>query len=301
MNTPDDKAFDEYLGKKSPVSQHYRGLDADEVPAHLDAQILFQARGAVVAKDEAVDELAAVRAKRGRLMRWSVPAAIAASALLVVSIVIRSGTQHEVGPVTAEAPSAPAAAQSSAAKTEAAPASAEQSVVMIAPPRDAVTEFSSYGRAQKPQRDEAEKRMSSRAPTVAAPAEITLSAPAPLAAPAPPPPAAMAVRSADALRRESATASARQQEETEQIRVTSARAEAQMQASGVARSAAIAEEAMHLARLHATPEDWLEHIRQLRRDGEEAVADREWQQFQETYPEHVVPENDLARSKTQDR
>ena len=45
------------------------------------------------------------------------------------------------------------------------------------------------------------------------------------------------------------------------------------------------------------PETWLEHIRELRRDGKQEDADREWKSFLEKYPGHVVSETDLARSK----
>ena len=48
---------------------------------------------------------------------------------------------------------------------------------------------------------------------------------------------------------------------------------------------------------YENPEAWLEHIRQLRRDGHIADADREWREFRKEHPEVVVAETDLARGE----
>jgi hypothetical protein len=45
------------------------------------------------------------------------------------------------------------------------------------------------------------------------------------------------------------------------------------------------------------PAHWLEDIRELRRRGRAAQADREWERFREAYPEYQVAEDDLARTK----
>lgn len=44
------------------------------------------------------------------------------------------------------------------------------------------------------------------------------------------------------------------------------------------------------------PEPWLEHIRQLRHDGEDRQADREWRRFRKQYPDYVVATDDPARA-----
>ncbi|HMN46048.1 MAG TPA: hypothetical protein PKE27_15830 [Povalibacter sp.] len=291
MSTPsDDKAFDDYLERRSQVSQAYRALSSDDVPAQLDQQILAQARAALAGS--AGDELAQVRAKRRRLMRWGVPAAIAASALLVVSIVIRSGVEHEVrstdfSPAAKPAPAAVPAMpqQMPEKKQEAVGATAADSVVMIAPPRDAVTEFSSYART--PSRED---KMPEQ-PVIETPA---------IAPAAPPPPQVAAMQE-----RTQAAAASREREVQQAVaarRQEAARAAAIAPAAAMSRSVAesanVADSALNVARLHADPDDWLEHIRQLRRDGQQAAADREWQEFQETYPDHPVAETDLARAKT---
>lgn len=90
MSEPiDDKAFEEYLSRESQLSKRYRALGADEVPAELDGLVLAQARQAVAAKPSS-------GRKKPAWMRWTPPLALAASMVLVISIVIESGTRHEV-------------------------------------------------------------------------------------------------------------------------------------------------------------------------------------------------------------
>jgi hypothetical protein len=311
VSSPDDKAFDEYLGRASQVSQRYRALEVDTVPSHLDAKILAQAADALARES---DELSRVRNKRRRLLQWSVPAAVAASALLVVSIVIRSGTQHEIASVSVPVPvpaTSPPRMDSQAAKPGLADKQESPAVVMIAPPRDAVTEFSSLGRSPAPgstarsdisdsaNREQALVRgltsMSQPEPIVPAPAA------------APPPPVSARMREEVSLAERSAqrvtqTAQvseekrAARQLELEQVVVTSSRPAAVVQDSPMAISA-IEPEELGVARLHENPEDWLKHIRELRRDGEDAAADREWKEFQEAWPDHPVAETDAARGK----
>ena len=124
MSDPIDKALDEYLSGNSQVSRRYRELDDVAVPPQLDQAVLAQARAAVadrqssqsdgqsdVRSDGHTDELERLRQRRKRLMQWSVPAGLAASAVLVVSIVMQSGVQHEVVSLPQQPASTPAVAQ----------------------------------------------------------------------------------------------------------------------------------------------------------------------------------------------
>ena len=45
------------------------------------------------------------------------------------------------------------------------------------------------------------------------------------------------------------------------------------------------------------PEQWLRHIRELRADGKQREADREWRNFIEAYPNYEVGEADAARPR----
>lgn len=82
---PDEQQLDEYLRGGSAVSQQYRQLRSADVPTELDRLVLRQAQEAVKARP----------AKSRRWMRWAGPLALAASAVLVVSIVIESGVHEE--------------------------------------------------------------------------------------------------------------------------------------------------------------------------------------------------------------
>lgn len=113
MNDPiDDKTLDDYLSGGSQISRRYRELDDVAVPSQLDQQVLTRARDAVADRQpESTDELERLRQRRKRLMQWSVPAGLAASAVLVIAIVMQSGVQHEVLSVPQTPASAPAAVE----------------------------------------------------------------------------------------------------------------------------------------------------------------------------------------------
>ena len=50
-------------------------------------------------------------------------------------------------------------------------------------------------------------------------------------------------------------------------------------------------------REQSDPEQWLEEIRDLRRAGKVADADREWQEFRKSFPDFRVADDDIARKK----
>lgn len=340
MNAPiDDKELEEYLGRRSRVSGHYRDLGTAEVPAHLDELILHEARTAVAKPDD----LARVREKRRRLMQWGIPATLAACSLLVISIVIRSGLRHEVLPAEVRGVEQTAAAPSVAAK--AIPdeqAKEEQGVVLIAPPRDAVTEFSSLApapanvaaqaRADR-ERDAAERIRAQSIAVHAQRAQELLKSSLEVAQPhalesagaaaepqsAPPPapvPVAAAVPAAadaDASQKRAAvqqsaavahqdTRAREEDDSLDEILVTGLQRQSATARSGprgtVPQSSGgdVSAEQWENEQMRAHPEQWLEHIRQLRRDGKSRAADREWKAFREQYPAHVVAEDDLARA-----
>jgi hypothetical protein len=87
LDAVDDAALNEYLRRDSAVSQRYRELDAAAVPAALDQAVLAQAKAAVADKK--------VSRWRG-VTRWSAPLALAASVVVVVSIVLQPSMQNEL-------------------------------------------------------------------------------------------------------------------------------------------------------------------------------------------------------------
>lgn len=96
-----ESEFDEYLRRESAVSQRYAELGGRSVPAALDERILKQAR-------EARAKPAAAPPPRWRL--WGAPLAIAASALLAVTVLLRTTPEQRLA-----APQRPASVEMRAA------------------------------------------------------------------------------------------------------------------------------------------------------------------------------------------
>jgi hypothetical protein len=297
-NPIDDRAFEEYLSRNAQVSRNYRELDGDDVPAHLDERVLAQARAALSRPASHEDDLARVRKKRQRLMRWGVPAAIAASALLVVSIVIRTGSQHEVQQpptrsiATAMIPEPPPVARPAPAPEVA--TEAAESLVLIAPPRDAATEFSPFAvsppdrartdnRAtrQQPQFRETElARQENRdGPVVTSAPRLTVVEPAADSIGAP---LAMTDAAAPAENRSAAASGGGPRGTVPET------------------AASDSDQAGILAKeQYIDPQAWLDHIRQLRKDGKHRAAEREWKRFRVEYPDYDVAATDVARGKNE--
>lgn len=288
MNEPiDDKAFEEYLKRGSPVSQHYQALDSDELPADIDRQVLARAQEAVRAP---------VVRKTRAWQRWSVPVALAASAVLAVSIVIESG-QHES--TLTRAPSYPAAERETttavpqADEQETAPAAAYEPPPVAAPA--APTEVPRAGSAPQ------NRPAASPRAQVERPSE-------PRAA-AQPRIESLAKRAQVEAAEQKASADARMEHARQ--RAAEDLNERAMQASrtpvdsvppapppAVAQQAApVASAAQAETRSFASeraPEEWLREIRELRASGKAEEADREWKAFREAFPDHIVAEDDLA-------
>jgi len=289
----DDKAFDEYLSGRSQISQRYRALadDAREtVPPELDRSILAQARDAIAqAEVPSMDELTRLRTKRRRLMQWGVPAALAASAVLVISIVIQGGVQHEVRAVNERPITAPAAAAPPAppivAKQQSTGASAQDGVVLITPPQNAVTEFS---------------------PLAPPPAEVAKEAPRVRRIAPPPPPAPAPLKETSKSEQAAVAAGA------SRVHVPNESAPTPMQArQSAAPSATLPQAPAPAARtgdersgpadLRGDPQHWLEHIRELRKNGKNAEADSDWKEFRARYPDYPVAGTDAAAGKPESK
>lgn len=325
----DDREFEEYLRRESQISQQYRELQDDAVPAHLDALVLEQARAALQKESAAAprDDLAAVRRRRGRLMRWAVPTALAASALLVVSIVIRSGVQHEtllLPQVRQEAPGAAAQPESMEDKSVAAERAAAPPLVPAAPPAAPAAARAEMEMARQVQearidsagmqkrRAAAESSATAAAPAPRAQVDAIASLPA-VAAPRPsvaepklaaevsePAPAGAPADVALAKAAPS-PAQATGGEELDEIVLTGHRAARSVRGAGPrdtvrTNASGSTDAASDTTEAFREPEPWLEHIRQLRHDGEDRQADREWRRFRKQYPDYVVATDDPARA-----
>lgn len=312
----EDGEFEAYLRGESPLSRQHRAVGDDAVPGHLDARVLEQARAALQARAAGADrqdELARVRQRRRRLVAWSLPTALAASALLVVSVVIRSGVQHEMIVLpqkSQQAVESPTAGRAPQPVASALPEAAE--------PRSETRKAAEDELARKKLRMSNEglaARTSKEAARSAARVDAIEAAPKPAAAPAiavPPPPSVelSAVGSSDATTAPAAVAPPAAAAKTVQPQLHGA-ANPDLDEIAVARMRALAgprntvrnsesggaADASDSTDLTQPPEQWLEHIRELRRDGDDRQADREWRRFRKQYPDYAVADTDLARAK----
>ncbi len=106
-NAIDDKELNEYLSGNTQFSSRYRAIETGAVPPELDSLVLANA---------ATDNVTPINSTKSRRskslgfwMRMSVPVALAASFVLVISIMIESGVRYDAVPTkTMEAPSIPA-------------------------------------------------------------------------------------------------------------------------------------------------------------------------------------------------
>ena len=326
MTHPSDKELDDYLRRESTVSEHYRALDADDVPAAVDAAVLAQARAAVAPKKQ----------RAPAWVRWGSPLALAASAVLIVAIVLEVGVQEELR--------VPAPQLERAAKR------ADEGVVMqVEPPAQSDAPAASAPSLPEPPvesteakaaRDIVERPLAAIAPPPEPELTFAQGTPAPAATIATAPMPAPAPMQAPRLerQREAADASAgiaAEQRRLEPIIVTgnrlsdatreSARVEevavtAQYRAGnasndrtrpafgprapGAPRPARagsnVSDEADVAARAgYASPERWLDAIRKLRADGKNAEADDQWRAFRREYPNFEVRAGDRALPEPQ--
>jgi hypothetical protein len=313
---PDEQQLDEYLRGGSDVSRQYRQLHSADIPVDLDRRVLREAQEAVKAQP----------AKSRKWMRWAGPLALAASTVLVVSIVIESGV-HEETYLTAPA-SAPAEV---AMKQEA----AERPAVGNAADEPALEQDKAAGAANdasavpvlpvmpvdSPVYDVVPEPVAPKVPAPSRQRTFAISQPAP--APAPPPasqiqgaqpPEEVEVRAPKLRRQEmnssstpvSVTSSEDMNAGIDEVAVTGARRRIEPKQTAGPRNTIAApatrdsrddadEEQVDEPSNYSDPEQWLREIRQLRKDNKHELADREWRRFRYVFPDYQVAENDLAR------
>lgn len=316
-----DADFDAYLRRDSRVSQQYREQGSDSVPPpSLDRAVLSQAQAAASAT------------KRSRLLRWSGPLALAASVVVVVSLVLEPAMQKEIAQTAAPAAAPDAAvlkessdsqlresqplemrlpqsadAMAPEAKLLSEPQPVPPSLALESLASEAERKAHSKAEQSRDQMANAARRAAPPPPVIdipayAAPAaairQTTSSASLPASGPAPAAASPPAVDSAGGVAPTDENSAA-----LDEISVT---AEKRRQRPGSAAGPrgtiptsrarqAAEEDASDKLVEQANPSAWLERIRELRRAGHRTAADREWQQFVKQYPDYVVDAADLAR------
>jgi hypothetical protein len=315
---PDEQQLDEYLRGGSAVSRQYRQLPSADVPAELDRLVLRQAQQAAKARP----------AKSPAWKRWSGPLALAASAVLVVSIVIESGVNDDAYlTVPASAPVEVTTKQEFA--EEPAAASAEKRAVESDEAQDEVQDAASVVQVVPVQPPVAEMVMPvppaasiSEAPAAFQDRSLAIqpAVPAPAPAPMPAPARAAAPRvnaapieevQVQAYRHReviqdspsSISTARRADEDLQQVVVTGMKRPPKQTAGPrntvVAPSADAsrnsAEQEADETRDYSDPEQWLGDIRELRKQNKHEEADREWRRFRYVFPNYEVAEDDIAR------
>jgi hypothetical protein len=306
MSNASDKLLDEYLNGNSPYAERYRSVESYDVPGELDRAVLDEAQRSV--------------SKRKPQLWWRVgPAlAIAATAVLTITIVMRSGEQS-FEPVVARDDVTDQAKQKAQpqsgeerakepvafAKVEA-PAAAAPKVVSQDQPRLAQTKIAETDKLKKA--IVAEEKQSEVSRGLLAPAPQMQSAPAASAssveaekvasreqsAPASPASPATANASAADTRRDATLKQRARQENAElnEVIVTSSLRRTSPQDTAAPVSVFSAPDVFQ-----NDPLAWLKYIRQLRHDGKNDEADEHFKLFVETFPKYVIGKNDPARPK----
>ncbi|HEY0940756.1 MAG TPA: hypothetical protein VGE08_11710 [Steroidobacter sp.] len=304
----DEQQLEEYLKGDSSVSRQYRQLHSAEVPAELDRLVLRQA-------EEAVKN----RSAQGRpaWMRWTAPLAVAASAVLALSIVIQTGLRDDtVTAVSAQKAPQPTT-QAERERVESKPIEevvAEQVVPLTVVQESAAPTFAPSAPPPSPlQMDVPVTEPAMSPPSGLEPRAATQSRPAPppVAAPAPAKPAASGqsiAQSADVITRELESMAmepprqkkaiehnAQEQSTAVADDLARERKEEDRSTEAKAYSRRINAEMPAAARAYSDPEIWLKDIRELRKANKQEEADREWRRFRSVFPDYAVAETDLAR------
>lgn len=322
----DEAALEEYLRGNSPVSQQYRALPDDLPPPALDRQVLAQARAAL-------GEQAVVG--RPRWVRWGAPMAVAASAVMALSIVMQGGLQEAeiaINTQMIDEASAPMAAPQSAAQAPAADAvpeadaaSEDEATVLdfgaqSQPPlssiaRDDLSEQLSAQDQSIPLNDKANRSIVSREVPAEKAAETARVQSSPARVQSAQERARTSETSAEPASAANTDASVATQSAGHVILLppdavppTPAVMAPSEPVSGAtpqtapsparpmaAPAAAPAPPPSVMSAMPAEPEAWLSEIRRLRLDGEGAAADREWQRFRKVFPDYAVTDADPAR------
>lgn len=315
MSDPTDiKALDEYLKGNSDVTQRYRELGRDEVPPELDRRVLAAAREAVANE----------RAQRSRSwMRWSAPLALAASVVLVVTVVLERGVQDETVPLQQSAAEVAHVRSDVAPTDKAANAVEEESkraeevaqeyarevqTVRQQSSEEALAKAVSKTKAENqpsfapppPKITVETQSLSSARQSVVQESPVTAASEVPAAAPAVQA-QEQGLAANDSIERSEVEADS--STAVQEVAVTGSRNRRVTGRAGprdtisTGSFANASRPAADEQREPSDPQAWLEDIRAMRRAGKSAEADREWERFRAAFPDVQVADDDLARKK----
>jgi hypothetical protein len=246
------------MAEDDDISRRYRELPREEPPRRLDDAIRAAARRGVHTRP------APLVAPTGR-QRWYLP--LAAAAIIVLAVAVTMHVEREQpGEEIVTAPGAPAEAPQ-----------AEQSRSAPQPERRRKTESA----------DSRELRDAAPPPELQKAPEPAAAPPAPVAAPPPPP----SVATQDAIRgaQESAAGALASRAETAPKASPQSNAQLRRADEGARVAASVSAYALQ------SPEQWLQGIADLRRQGRHEEADKSLAEFRKRYPDHKIPEAALKK------
>jgi hypothetical protein len=256
------------------ISRRYRELPREEPPRRVDDAILAAARRAVVSRP------APLVVPSGR-RRWYFPLAAAAIIVLAVSVTIHVERQQLDAEVfeAATPPKAPPEEKLTQPEPPAEPASPR---VFAPDPK--------LQRPPAPPAPQAEQSRQLPAQRDAVPA-APRGAPAPSAAP-PPPAAAAEDRMLGKSQQAPATVPQAKPEAAKREALMREEARARASRESAAVSGAVG---ARLSAAHASPEQWLQGIADLRRQGRHDEADKALAEFRRVYPDYKISEAMLEK------
>lgn len=244
------------MAEDDDISRHYRELPREEPPRHLDDAIRAAARRAVRTRP------APLVVPTGR-QRWYFP--LAAAAIIVLAVAVTMHVEREQpGEEIVSAPAAPAEEPE-----------AEQSRSAPQPERRRKTESA----------DSRQLRDSAPPPELQKAPEPAAAPPAPVAAPPP-------VATQDAIRgaQESAAGALASRAETAPKPSAAPQANAQSRRADEGRRAGSLS-----AFALQSPEQWLQGIADLRRQGRHEEADKSLAEFRKRYPDYRISKEVLEQ------
>ncbi len=269
------------------ISRRYRELGGEEPPRALDQAILSAAHRAV---EGAKHARAAPLVAPGGRSRWYFP--LAAAAVIVLAVAVTVHVQREQP--DAEAPGEVLMRDRAAVKPESAPQPAPaRKLQEFTPDPKTVPDSTAASRGREIQEQQ---------PAASAPAEASK-------APAPPTPATDEARmkrdeaalagARDAARKDAGRAAAAREQAAEQASVQAAPtapvAAAAKPAPALLRDE-VARQSSALAKFTAhSPEQWLQGIADLRRQGRHGEADKELAEFRKRHPDYRISESMLEK------
>jgi len=262
------------MTEEDKISRRYRELPREEPPRHVDDAILAASRRAVHTRP------APLVVPSGR-QRWYFPLAAAAIIVLAVAVTMHMQVQQPAEEmVSSSTTSAPAETKEAAPSAPPPEAASRRGFQM----RDETAAKRQPAAGERRERSEPAPRLDLQAP--APPPELQKSVEVAASAPAP---------SQDALRAQQSVGSVLGRVEP----VPQAAPAPQAKAAAPRVQAAIAERSASAPKLSASvaqsPEQWLQGIADLRRQGYHDEADRQLAEFRKRYTDYRIPEAMLRK------